>query len=63
MNVNDIIIGLNKLLSRLIGEEIEFSTFNRKKADCGGRHNSDRAGADEPRTNARDAMPHGGVWS
>jgi len=62
VNINEIILGMKKILDRIIGEDIEFSV---ETCDHELIVKSDKGQIEQVlmnlATNARDAMPHGGM--
>jgi two-component system cell cycle sensor histidine kinase/response regulator CckA len=62
VNVNEIVLGMKKILERIIGEDIE---FNVETSDHDLIVKSDKGQIEQVlmnlATNARDAMPHGGM--
>ncbi|HXY54055.1 MAG TPA: PAS domain S-box protein [Nitrospirota bacterium] len=62
ININEIVVGMKKILDRIIGEDIE---FNVETTDHDLIVKSDKGQIEQVlmnlATNARDAMPHGGM--
>ena len=48
VNLNEVIKIVERLLFRIIGEDIQLRTSFRERLGCHGRPCSDRAGVDEP---------------
>ena len=60
LDLNIVVGGMEKMLRRLIGEDIELVILAARLGQRQGRSRPDRAGHHEPGVNARDAMPAGG---